>query len=142
MPSFAVTLGSHSTLQPLHTQRRAASSKSLVAGPLRQFLERVDTEDNQVAKWFFAKWLKQMPGREKARVRNAAARATADTTSDTHADGRHSQEQVQADKGDMGQQTKAPLVPLGEFLSGDNPIVVVMSVLGIFVATQVALHPR
>lgn len=115
----------------------------MAAGPLRKFLEQVDAGENKWAKWFFAKWLQQMPAREKARSRNAAASSAADTAPVHRAE--HSTVQAESmEKGGTGDtqaQTPAP-VPVGEFLSGDNPIVVVMGVLGILVALQVAFNPR
>lgn len=106
------------------------------AGPLRQFLERVDLEGNGVSRWFFSKWLKQMPGREKALQRNLAA------SSGDHASGDQAETPeisvMGEEKKNQGRQSSS----VEKFLSGDNPIVVVMSILGIFVAVQIALHPR
>jgi hypothetical protein len=104
-------------------------------GPLREFLERVDLEGNWVYRWFFSKWLKQMPGREKALRRNEAAssgEAAGDAT-DTRTIGVEGTETIK-----KGAQASG----FEKFFSGDNPIVVVMSILSIFVAAQVALHPR
>lgn len=105
------------------------------AGPLRQFLERVDLEGNGVSRWFFSKWLKQMPGREKALRRNLAA-------SDADPDQTESSEVSSgSDAGEKrGREKQAS--GLEQFISGDNPVIVVMSILGIFVAVQIALHPR
>lgn len=112
------------------------------AGPLRKYLESVDAGDNQVTKWFFAKWLRQMPGRDKARARRAVA--------DAHGDAAAVQSQAseQHDADTISQRASGPAQgsaskPGSEkFFSGDNPLVVVAWVLGIFVAVQVALHPR
>lgn len=89
-----------------------------------------------MTQWFFQKWLTQMPGRVKARERALRAQGIEPTA-----------EQLQAwqieNEAALQQKTAGEGKSGGEkFLSGDNPIVVVMSILGIFVAVQVALHPR
>lgn len=100
----------------------------LFVGPLREFLEKVDVEGNGPTKWFFSKWLTQMPGREKARRRNleAMGRDVSELEDMPIYEASAPQAKSSAEK----------------FLSGDNPIIVVMGVLGVFVAIQIALHPR
>ena len=101
------------------------------AGPLREYLESVDAGDNAFTQWFFQKWLRQMPGRAKARERLLRAQGVEPTA-----------ERLQVTQ-DADPEVQMRGKSAGEkFLSGDNPIVVVMSILGIFVAVQVALHPR
>ena len=85
---------------------------------------------NQFTKWFFAKWLRNMPGREKARQRYTEGTGDADSTQHT------------AQEANVNQARSATKQSSEGFFSGDNPIVVVMSILGIFVGLQVLLHPR
>lgn len=109
---------------------RILKCKVYFAGPLREFLEAVDVEGNGLTKWFFAKWLKQMPAREKARRRNLEAMGK-DVGDDAATD-------LPSYEGSTPQSKSA----VENFISGDNPIIVVMGVLGVFVAIQIALHPR
>ena len=76
-----------------------------------------------------------MPGREKALRRNLAASAV-------DADQAESSEVSSgSDAGEkIGREKQAS--SLEKFISGDNPVIVVMSILGLFVAVQIALHPR
>lgn len=110
----------------------------LCAGPLRQFLERVDLEGNGVSRWFFSKWLTQMPGREKALRRNMAASSSAAERAGNTA-GKLEQVVVDSDKMPLDKRSRSSVE---QFVSGDNPIIVVISILGLFVAVQVASHPR
>lgn len=103
------------------------------AGPLREFLEKVDLEGNVWSRWFFTKWLNQMPAREKALQRNLSTKVA-----DSDVEGKEL-----ADQSTVAERsTKKRTSSVENFISGDNPIIVVMSILGIFVAVQVALHPR
>lgn len=72
-----------------------------------------------------------MPGREKARQRNLAAQGLPESV------------QSEADPAaeEARSQKPAPSV-VEKFLSADNPIIVVVGILGVFVAIQVALHDR
>lgn len=101
-----------------------------VVGPLREFLEAVDVEGNGLMRWFFAKWLKQMPARDKARRRNLEAM------------GKDVGDDPATDMPSYEGSTPQSKSPVENFISGDNPIIVVMGVLGVFVAIQIALHPR
>lgn len=100
---------------------------------MREFLEKVDVEGDGFSRWFFAKWLRQMPGREKARQRNLEAMGY-----DIDKDGLQDTSSDQAPSPSSSKLTSSA----EKFMSGDNPIVVVMGVLGVFVAIQIALHPR
>ena len=105
------------------------------SGPLREYLESVDAGDNSATQWFFAKWLRQMPGRAKARARRGKAAGDAAELTGLASDA--TQEADGAAAGSGGAKTSAE-----NFFSGDNPLVVVAWILGVFVAVQVALHPR
>eukprot|EP00892_Ulva_mutabilis_P001296 jgi/Ulvmu1/11167/UM072_0003.1 len=112
---------------------RKKLAKDKRKGPLREFLEKVDVEGDGFSRWFFAKWLTQMPGRDKARRRNLEAMG-------------YDADQIELQETGTGQSSSPTssksTSSVENFLSGDNPIIVVMGVLGIFVAVQIALHPR
>lgn len=76
-----------------------------------------------------------MPGREKALRRNLAA---------SGGDRDQADSPEVSSGSDVGEKKgrEKQVSSLENFISGDNPVIVVMSILGIFVAVQVALHPR
>ena len=101
---------------------------------MREYLESVDAGSNPLTQWFFSKWLTQMPARDKARRRALEAQGLDEAA-------------VEAEIAKLKQAPDPDAELEGKnaaekFLSGDNPIVVVMSILGVFIAVQVALHPR
>lgn len=107
------------------------------AGPLREYLEGVDADETRLGeRWFFQKWLTQMPGREKARLRNLAAQGLLDPNASDAGEG------STAGANFTAPEPAKKVSPVENFISGDNPIIVVVGILGVFVAIQVALHDR
>jgi hypothetical protein len=80
-----------------------------------------------------------MPGRQKALQRNAAKEVEhAEHDQYNSSIAKTIDTQVATDS----EPPTADQGGTGRFFSGDNPIVVVMGALGIFIALQIATHPR